>query len=317
MPKLNIYSLEVLSKKSWVPIGFFLDWKDWAKQSRKHYFYDHKDSDKDNWKYIRVVKDWTLMKKLHIWLWSELSKFDSELPKTINWWVSQKSILNAINIHVRKTEFCFIKSDLKRFFESIPRERIFSLFCSVFNCSKEVSEVLTNCITFPIWPLWTESNETTLARWLHMSSRIAIWASIDFFKLLETKIFKDYKELRPRISYYVDDIGISLISTNTATIESFVTYLKEFLEKECPHLGFLSLHPTKTESHFLNTENDYVDYLWARIYKNRKDVSLKWIQKTRELFFRYQKTIDSVSKNKLYKKLIARKQFRKRIKTNE
>lgn len=315
MPKLNIYSLEVLSKKSWIPIGFFLDWKDWARQSRKHYFYDHKDSDKEKLKYIRVTKDWTLMKKLHLWLWDEIKKFDSELPRSINWWVSQKSILNVINIHVRRTEFCFIKSDLSKFFESIPRGRIFSLFCSVFNCSKEVSAVLTNCITFPIWPLWSQSKEFTLARWLHVSSRIAIWASIDFFKLLEAKIFENYGKLNPKISYYVDDIWISLLSTDTTIIESFVNYLKDFLEKECPNLGFLSLHPTKTESHFLNTEDDYVDYLWARIYKNRKDVSLKWIQKSQELYFLYQKTIDSAEKANLLKKLISRKKFRTRIKS--
>lgn len=313
MPKLNIYSIEVLSKRAWIPVKFLLDWRDWAKQSRNHYFYDHKDSDKEKLKYIRVTKDWTSMKRLHLWLWNELAKFDSELPQSINWWVSQKSILNAINIHIRKTEFCFIKSDLSRFFESIPRERIFSLFCGVFNCSKEVSEVLTNCITFPIWPLWSYSEKFTLARWLHVSSRIAIWASIDFFKLLETKIFENYKELKPRISYYVDDIWISLITTAIPTIESFITYLKNFLQKECTNLEFLSLHPTKTESHIIITNDDYVEYLWARIYKNRKDVSLKWVQKSRELYFSYQKSIDSTEKTNLYKKLISRKQSRKRI----
>lgn len=316
MPKLNIYSIEVLSKKSWVPIGFFLNWKDWKIHPRKSYFFDHKDSDKEKWKYIRVVKDWTSMKRLHIWLWDELSKFDSELPKSINWWVNQKSILNAINIHIRNTECCFIKSDLSKFFESIPRERIFSLFCKIFNCSKEVSEVLTNCITFPIWPLWSKSEEITLARWLHVSSRIAIWASIDFFRLLETKIFENYNELNPRISYYVDDIWISLITSDIPTVNSFVTYLKSFLEKECPNLGFLSLHPKKTEYHFLNTEDSYVDYLWARIYKNHKDVSLKWIQKSRELYFLYQKTLDSTEKANLLKKIISRKQFRMRLKSN-
>jgi hypothetical protein len=315
MPKLNIYSLEVLSKKSWVPIGFFLDWKDWAKQSRKHYFYDHKDSDKEKWKYIRVTIDWTSMKKLHLWLWDELKKFDSELPRSINWWVSQKSILNAINIHIRRTEFCFIKSDLSKFFESIPRERVFSLFCAVFNCSKEVSEVLTNCITFPIWPLWSESAELTLARWLHVSSRIAIWASIDFFRFLETKIFENYNELNPRISYYIDDIWISLITTDTHTIESFVNYLKSFLENECPNLGFLSLNPSKTEVQIINSVDDFVEYLWARIYKNRKDVSSKWVQKSKDLYYRYQKTIDSKEKNILYRKLLIGKNFRKRIKS--
>ena len=315
MPMLNIYSIEVLSKKSWIPAGFFLDWKNWGKQSRKSYFYDHKDSDTEKWKYIRVTKDGTLMKKFHIWLWDELAKFDLELPKSINWWVSQKSILNAINIHVRKEDFCFIKSDLSRFFESIPKQRIFSLFCGKFGCSKEVAEVIANCITFPIWPLWSASEELTLARWLHVSSRVAIWASIDFFILLENRIFEKFKELKPKISYYVDDIGISLVTADSNSIESLIAYLKSFIENECPILGFLSLHPEKTTHTFINTEDSYVEYLWARIYRNRKDVSLKWVQKSRDLYFLYQKTIDSKEKSSLYKKIIARKEFRKRIKS--
>lgn len=316
MSQLNIFSIENLSKRSWIPQDLLLSWIKLDNHARKCYFYDHKDSDTKKQKYIRVTKNGTMMKQFHVWLGSELKKFDSELLFTINGGVSQKSILNAINVHIRKEPFTFIKSDLSRFFESIPRERVFTLFCSRLNCSKDVAEIITNCITFPEWPLWTEWPKNTLARWLHVSSRVAIWCSIQFFRELHKDLLKKYKNFSPKVSYYVDDIGVSLLTTNQEVIDSFLKDLEVFSKKEYGGINFLKLHPEKTQYQILKNSNDSVEYLGSRIYLNRKDVSIKWIEKSKNTYFLLQKTKDPEERKKLYIRLKAYKQFRKQIKSN-
>lgn len=315
MSKLNIYTVEALSKRSWIPQDLLLRWLNLDSKARKSYFYDHKNSEPEKWKYIRVTKDGTMMKKFQVWIGTELKHFDSELLFTINGGVEKKSILNAINIHIRNEPFTFIKSDLSRFFESVPKERVFSLFCSIFNCSKEVSSIITNWVCFPKGEIWETENDSTLARGLHASSRIAIWCSIQFFRKLYEDISKKYKHLKPKVSYYVDDIGISILTTDQNIVEDFLGDLKECAQKEYWNIDFLHLHPEKTQYKILNESNDFIEYLWSRIYINRKDVSIEWINKGRVMYRQAKKTEDKKEKAILLKKVGDRKKYRNGIRT--
>lgn len=318
MCKLNIYSIKALSERSWISQDFLLSCCNKDGWFRKKYFSDHKDSkitgDVTTSKYIRVVKYWSKMQRLHKWINWELKRFDSDLPLTIYGWVKEKSTVDAISIHVRGIPFVFIKSDLTRFFESIPKEQIFSLICGKFNCEKIVAEIISNCVTFPQWPLGSEG-DLFLARWLHISWRIAIWSALNFFQNLCFFIQTKYKKYKPKISYYIDDIWISLITTDLVIINEFMEDLSWFLGQVHKNSDFLKLHPEKTNYTILKDVNDSVEYLWGKIYINRKDVSDKTSEKTKQYYLQHKKAKTREEKVFFAKKLTALKSYKKRIRS--
>ncbi|MBP6981658.1 hypothetical protein KBB25_02690 [Candidatus Gracilibacteria bacterium] len=273
-------------------------------------------SDPKKGKWVRVSRDGSLMKKFHIWLNNELKLSDSFLPDTINGGISDRSILNAINIHVRKQPFSFIKADIKRFFESIPQDRIVTLFCGLFNCDKLVSQILASTMTFPGGPLSKPEGVLALARGLHVSSRVAIWASIDFFRILDLKISEKFNHLKPRISFYVDDVGISLLTTNKNEVNDFIAYLNGFIRLECPQLDFLALNPEKTKPYIVSNPEEYVEYLGSRIFMYRKDISQKSIDKGRYLYRESQKEADPVKKFDTLKQISSISSYRKWIRSS-
>lgn len=313
MPRLNIYKIENLSKRSWIPQDFLIELLKLDSKWQKKYFFDHKKS--KDWKHVRVVQYWsTLMRKFQEWLWNELVRFDRELLFMINGWVEKKSVLNAINIHIRNRPFTFIKSDISTFFESIPRERVFSLFCAMFNCGKDVAEIICNCICFNKGAIWTSWNISTLGRWLNCSSRVAIWCSIQFFRKFFEDITNKYRSLDPRISYYVDDIGISIITTEELIAKSFLEEMKQLPKKKYWNIDFLQLHEwEKTKFKILLTKDDFAEYLGSRIYINRKDVSIEWIDKVRTIYHQAQKTENKKARSELFNKVGAWAKYRKRI----
>ncbi|EKD44430.1 MAG: hypothetical protein ACD_71C00132G0002 [uncultured bacterium (gcode 4)] len=319
MCKLNIYSLKTLSERSWISRDFLLSCSDGSGRFRKKFFSDHKNSkitdDITTCKYIRVVKYGSQMQKFHKWINWELKRFDSKLPLTIYGWVEEKSTIDAISIHIRGVPFVFIKSDLSRFFESIPKEQIFSLFCGKFNCDKIVAEVISNSITFPQWPLGSKG-ELFLARWLHVSSRIAVWSALNFFKDLCYFFQKKYKKYKPKISYYVDDIGISLVTTDQIIIDEFMADLVWFVWQIHKNSDFLNLHPDKTNCTIIKDNNDFVEYLWGKIYMNRKDISNKTTEKTKQLYFLYKKAKTIEEKNFYAKRLTPLRSYKKRMRSS-
>lgn len=314
---LKIFSTEVLSIRSGIPEKHLLKWKNLTSKDRKRFFFDHSDSEPEKWKYIRVVKDKTLMKRFHIWLGEELKVLDPYLPPAVTWGVSKKSILNAIEKHIRKKPNAFLKSDISRFFESIPREQVYSLFRNILECSQEVSEIITNTITFPPGSLKSPENMPhTLARWLHISSRVAIWASLQFFKKLQNELEKKYKRLKPRITFYVDDIGISLLTTDPNIAEEVREWIISFTQTADKNINFLTIHPgEKTQFKILLNSEDYVEYLGGRIYINRTDISEEGLQKSKDLYSQFLQEKDLKKKADLWKKLHSKAIYRKRIKS--
>lgn len=313
---LKIFSTEILSKRSGIPEKHLLKWKDLTSKDRKRLFFDHSDSEPEKWKYIRVVKNQSLMEKFHIWIGEELKEFDSYLPENITWGVSKKSVINAMSRHIRKKGNCFIKSDISRFFESIPRERVYSLFCNILQCSPEVAEIITNTITFPPGSLKSpEDKPHTLARWLHVSSRVAIWASIQFFKKLQNELEKKYKRLKPRITFYVDDIGISLLTTDLNIAKEVKEWILSFTHTADNNINFLTIHPEKTQYSILLSLDEYVEYLGGKIYINRTDISEEGLQKSKDLYSQFLQEKDLKKKANLWKQIHSKAIYRKRIKS--
>lgn len=316
MCKLNIHSVKTLSERSWIPQDFLLSCCGENGWFRKKYFYDHKSSkitdDLMACKYIRVVKYGTQMQNFHKWINWVLKRFDSNLPLTIYGWVEEKSTVDAISVHVRGTPFVFIKSDLHRFFESIPKKQIFSLFCAKFNCDKIVAEIISNSVTFPQWPIGSKG-ELFLARWLHMSSRIAIWSALNFFQDLCCFVQKKYKKYKPKISYYVDDIWISLITTDQMVINEVMTDLVWFIWQIHTNSDFLKIHPDKTSHTIIGDKNDFVEYLWGKIYMNRKDISEKTSEKTKRYYLWYKKATTKEEKKFYTRRLTPLRSYKKRM----
>ena len=116
---------------------------------------------------------------------------------------------------------------------------------------------------------------------------MAIWASIQFFKKLQNELEKKYKRLKPRITFYVDDIGISLLTTDPSIAKEAREWILGFTQTTDKNINFLTIHPEKTQYNILLSFDEYVEYLGGKIYINRTDISEEGLQKSKDLYSQF------------------------------
>lgn len=312
MFKLNIPSLRILSERSWVKQDF-LEEVEKDVEYKNQFIFDHSTSQPDEGKFVRAARDESELQKLHIWLDKEISRADIHMPSYMVGWLTWKNLNNATSKHKRGEPFYFIKSDLKKFFESTPQDQILSFFCWALNCSKIVAKAITNSIIMPLWPVWTKG-DYFLARWFNPSPRIAMFVNIYFFKGLAEYIFKKYKKNKPKISFYIDDIWISILASSENVAEELKQDVENFISASNLKSKHLKINLKKTYITNIIEENDFVEYLWTKIYQNRIEIWAKSEAKVRKIRKKFLSTTNKEEKKNLGSQLSWMKRFKKLIK---
>lgn len=114
-----------------------------------------------------------------------------------------------------------LKLDLKRFFEQVPRERVFKFFYHKCGCKSEFANYVADLCCVPEGPKGSGSSKQYIARGFAPSTRLAVWTNLDFFMQLRKLVFQSF-ELRkhdPRLMVFIDDIGITVSNTDQKSLE--------------------------------------------------------------------------------------------------
>lgn len=258
MLKLNIKTKNDLAKH----LSKWLDYKNVLKLINEvnsnfwKYYYNHKDSDKEKCKFNRVAK-WPLELLNKLINNTILKQLDNKLPNFIFWWISDKNHIQAVKIHKSTYNRTFIKFDLERYFDQIDIERIIWNLVTKYWCYKKWAFEIAKLCCVTEGEFFSIENPKVLARWFHTSTRIAILCSLDFFKQLNFFLQNNYKDLRPKISIFVDDITISIDNTDESRIDILKNKVYLLWEKHN-----LKLNHLKTD---VNINCDETEILWVKL----------------------------------------------------
>jgi len=161
--------------------------------------------------------------------------------------------------------------DISRFFEQISEDRVYYFFKNKCECNEKVAKLLAKFCCVSIGPKGNNNEHKTIARGFATSSRLAVWCNLDIFIKLEHLIKKRLRGKDPRITIYVDDIGITASGTT-----------KEYMEKLYIEIEKLFLNSDKNQSLPLNNKKKSIksheegmEILGLRMFRNRLEIGAK------------------------------------------
>lgn len=136
-----------------------------------------------------------------------------------------------------------IKMDLRRFYEQITKEDIFHLLHNKCGCSIAMANFIAEIATVNEGPKNTPLGEQKLlARGFATSSRLAIWAKINFFLELRQVLKKICKNNSCRVALYIDDIGVTIKTKDPGLVLHVAKKIKQIAKKHG-----LDINDKKTE----------------------------------------------------------------------
>lgn len=258
MIQLNIKTKNDLVKhlSKWWDYKNILELINEVNQNLWNYYYNHKDSDIKKNKFNRVAK-WPLELLNRLINDNILKELDKKLPNFIFWGISNKNHIQAVKIHKSTYNRTFIKFDLERYFDQIDIDRIIWNLVKKCWCNKIWAVNIAQLCCVPEWEFFNTESNKVLARWFHTSTRIAILCSIDFFKQLNFFLQRHYKNLKPKISIFVDDITISIDNTDNDEINGIVQKVLDLWTKHN-----LKLNHSKTH---IDINVNKVEILWVKL----------------------------------------------------
>jgi hypothetical protein len=195
-----------------------------CKKQKDDFWHDYdKMSEPENGKYTRsAYKRKPLYRLLGIIDKGLLAPYDMNLPYHIYGGRRKLSSLDAAGslINHRRKRW-LLKLDLKRFFEQVPRERVFSFFYYKCGCKTEFANYVADLCCVPEGPKGSRSSKSVLARGFAPSTRLAVWTNLDFFMQLKRLVSKNFevKQHDPRVMVFIDDIGITISNTDQKSLE--------------------------------------------------------------------------------------------------
>jgi len=236
-------------------------------------------SEPNNNKYVRNAKRTPLGKLLKLIDRNILQPHDTMVPHFIFGGVKNKDHVKAAkNLIGRKKYRTLLKSDLSRFYEHVPQERVVHFFMEKTQCSRAGARLLAKLCCVPKGPKGSQSNEMTIARGFATSSRLAVWCNLDFFLKLYWLVKEQLKEHDPRLSIYVDDIGITASRVTVEQMEQLYTKIRNIFN---PEIGYsLPLNETKKK---IKSYKEGMRILGTIILRNSLHVSDKTTSKIQSL----------------------------------
>ncbi|MCC6447175.1 MAG: hypothetical protein IT215_00630 [Chitinophagaceae bacterium] len=182
-----------------------------VKSNFNDYWKDSKKASKpQNDKYVRNAKGSPLGKLLRKIDRLVLTPHDSLLPNFIFGGVKGKNhAMAAYNLLGNKRRRRLLKIDISRFYERVELHRVINFFQYKCGCQYRAAKLLAEFCSVPFGAKDSKNPRITIARGFATSSRLAIWCNLGVFKKMERLVMRRLKGHDPRISVYVDDIGIT------------------------------------------------------------------------------------------------------------
>jgi hypothetical protein len=199
-----------------------------------NYWRDHPEySEPAKNKWVRDASG-TKLSELHEFINEMILKpYDNMLPGFIFGGVSGRNHkLAVMNLLGRKRKRVLLKLDIKRFYEQIKEDRVKQLFAHKCNCPREGTELLASLCCVPVGSKDNPGKYNTIGRGFATSSRLAVWCNLDTFLKLERLVKKELKGKDPRISIYVDDIGITASRVSNDDMINLYKKIKILLESD-------------------------------------------------------------------------------------
>lgn len=159
-----------------------------------------------------------------------LKPLDFAIPNFIYGGVSGRCTKDAALASLgNRRKRTMLKIDMKSFYEQISEKRISDLFQYKFGCGKNVSKTIANIVCVPAGCKGSNSSKITLARGFATSSRLAIWANMDFFLKVRNLTLRTLKGHDPKIVVYIDDIIITASRVDTGIMLKLYTKINKLL----------------------------------------------------------------------------------------
>jgi hypothetical protein len=201
-------------------------------------------------KYVRNAKWTPLGVLLELIDRRILQPSDSTLPSFIFGGVKGKDHVKAAkNLVGRKKYRTLLKSDLSRFYEHVPQERVVHFFMEKGQCSRGGARLLAKLCCVPKGAKGSNSDEMTIARGFATSSRLAVWCNLDFFLRLDWLVKRELRRHDPRLSIYVDDIGVTASKVTKDQMERLYGQIRDIFNPNDGHVLPLNEKKMKVKSY--------------------------------------------------------------------
>lgn len=238
-------------------------------KNKDRYWSDHiEKSEPEKGKYVRDATGTKLAILLKLIDRKILKVHDHLLPDYIFGGVQKKDHVKAAkNLLGSKKLRTFMTIDLTKFYEQISQKRIESFFVTKTQCTRDVAKILSYLCCTPFGKKGSDG-EMVLARGFSTSSRLAIWAGLNLFNKVQEISYGILKQHDPRISFYIDDIGISASKIS----QGKMLLLRNEIEDVFLHFDGnlqLKIHPfnSKKEKDIMN-HSDSPEFLGIRLLRN-------------------------------------------------
>ncbi|MFZ2975420.1 MAG: reverse transcriptase domain-containing protein [Candidatus Moraniibacteriota bacterium] len=258
------------------------------------YWKDSKHSEPKKQKYIRnakFTKLGLLLQKINTLV---IAPHDKILPKFIFGGVKNTNHAKAAqNLLGSKRKRTLLKIDLERFFEQISDARVFDFFKYKCSCDIRASKILAQLCCVPLGQKNSGAKERSIARGFATSQRLAVWCNLDIFIKLDRLVQKKLKGHDPRISIYVDDIGITASRVTEEKMNMLKIEIKKLLLNTDANQK-LKINEKKTE---IISHEDGIEYVGINLFRNKLGIGKKAKSKRDEVKEKLKK--DTSQKEKL------------------
>lgn len=236
-PRLSIRSKNELAKhisSKRLPYKKALALINDVQQNYDKYWRDHpKQSQPEKGKWVRDASQSDLGKLLKLIDGAVIKPNDKLLPPFLFGGVSGKNHKGAVqNLLGRKRKRVMLKLDITKFFEQNRYDRVYHFFLDKAGCSKSGAKLLAELCCVYYGAKDKPENYKTIARGFPTSPRLAVWCNLDAFIKLDRLVRKELKGKDPRISIYVDDIGITASRATKEEMMRLYPMVKAILESD-------------------------------------------------------------------------------------
>jgi hypothetical protein len=228
---------------------------------------------------------------------------DHLVPGFIFGGLSGRSAPMAAKNLVGKKYRTLLATDISKFFESVTKPDLVKFFLNS-GCAMDVAHFLAKICCVPIGKKCIPRHKLkVLARGFSTSSRLAVWCKLSFFVQLRQLVFNKIDKYSPRLSIFVDDIGITASGITNNILESLYEDMRNLAKA-----NNLILHPfssTKTRIMPWDRSNGAPTIFGNVLAKKTIAVGSKWITKHAATKHQLKKAKETDAKTR--KKLVQRR----------
>ncbi|MFV0484769.1 MAG: reverse transcriptase domain-containing protein [Candidatus Saccharimonadales bacterium] len=201
--------------------------------NKNSYWKDSKKSEPEKEKWVRDASHTKYGTLLELISTRVLAPHDCLIPYFIFGGIKGRSCKSAAqNLLGKKRKRVLLKLDLKRFFEQNKYERVYSFFLHKCKCSKEGAKLLADLCCVPFGAKDNPQDYQTIARGFSTSARLAVWCNLDIFVKLGSTVRQSMRGKDPRISIYVDDIGITASKVSVDDMRKLYVKLSKIITED-------------------------------------------------------------------------------------